>query len=188
MLNVLARNFFVLALFRLVLKTMSCLPHVCIFTIEERCLLFIVSSPGNYDELPGLPHTLHSLHVGRLLYFPLVFPASWLLDRWGLRLAVLLGSFGNSLGAWLKCPSAQPDRFWLTFVAQTIVGASQIFTLGIPPRLAAVWFGSDQVSTACALGVFGNQVRVPRTAKRTRSRYMYTQKTKSAHSNVSLYR
>lgn len=34
----------------------------------------------------------------------------------------------------------------------------QMFTLGIPPKLAAVWFGSDEVSTACAAGVFGNQV------------------------------
>ena len=52
------------------------------------------------------------------------------------------------------------DKFWLTFIAQTIVGSSQVFILGIPPRLAAVWFGPEQVSTACAAGVFGNQVHI----------------------------
>lgn len=35
-----------------------------------------------------------------------------------------------------------------------------MFTLGIPPRLAAVWFGPDEVSKACALGVFGNQLGI----------------------------
>uniref|UniRef100_A0A1I7XF20 MFS domain-containing protein n=1 Tax=Heterorhabditis bacteriophora TaxID=37862 RepID=A0A1I7XF20_HETBA len=52
------------------------------------------------------------------------------------------------------------DGFWITFLGQTIVGASQMFTLGIPPRLAAVWFGPDEVSTACAAGVFGNQLGI----------------------------
>uniref|UniRef100_A0AC34QNB6 Major facilitator superfamily (MFS) profile domain-containing protein n=1 Tax=Panagrolaimus sp. JU765 TaxID=591449 RepID=A0AC34QNB6_9BILA len=56
--------------------------------------------------------------------------------------------------------STSPDRFWLTFLAQTIVGSSQVFILGIPPRLAAVWFGPEQVSTACAAGVFGNQLGI----------------------------
>ena len=28
----------------------------------------------------------------------------------------------------------------------------------MPARLAAIWFGPDQVSTATAIGVFGNQV------------------------------
>lgn len=44
------------------------------------------------------------------------------------------------------------------FAGQTVVAISQIFILGIPPQLAATWFPSDQVSSACAIGVFGNQV------------------------------
>lgn len=34
----------------------------------------------------------------------------------------------------------------------------QVFILSLPARLAAVWFGPDQVSSACSVGVFGNQV------------------------------
>ncbi|XP_076039064.1 histamine transporter [Oratosquilla oratoria] len=90
-------------------------------------------------------------------YIPLIFPASWYLEKKGLRKAVLIGSFGTMAGAWLKCASLRPDLFYVTFAGQTIVAVSQIFILGIPPRLAAVWFGQDQVSTACAIGVFGNQ-------------------------------
>jgi FLVCR family feline leukemia virus subgroup C receptor-related protein len=95
-----------------------------------------------------------------LSYMILVFPGSWFLDKYGLRASVLIGACGNCVGAWLKIFSTHPDRFWLTFLAQTIVGSSQVFILGIPPRLAAVWFGPKQVSTACAAGVFGNQLGI----------------------------
>lgn len=50
------------------------------------------------------------------------------------------------------------DMFWLGFTGQTVVAVSQVFILNVPPRLAAVWFGADQVSSACSIGVFGNQV------------------------------
>ncbi|KAI6182417.1 MFS domain-containing protein [Aphelenchoides bicaudatus] len=95
-----------------------------------------------------------------LTYTILIFPGSWFLDRYGLRVSLLIGAFGNCFGAWLKLLSTHPDKFWLTFLAQTVVGSSQVFILGIPPRLAAVWFGPEQVSTACAAGVFGNQLGI----------------------------
>ena len=62
------------------------------------------------------------------------------------------------LAAWIKVASLSPDRFYVTFIGQTVAAVSQIFVLGIPAKLAAVWFGQDQVSFACAIGVFGNQV------------------------------
>lgn len=76
----------------------------------------------------------------------------------GLRWAILLGATGNALGSWIKVLSVAPDRFWLTFIGQTVVAVSQTFVLSVPARLAAVWFGPDQVSSACSIGVFGNQV------------------------------
>ncbi|RVE47822.1 hypothetical protein evm_007577 [Chilo suppressalis] len=50
--------------------------------------------------------------------------------------------------------------FWLGFMGQTVVAISQVFILNVPPRLAAVWFGANQVSSACSIGVFGNQLGV----------------------------
>uniref|UniRef100_T1IXB3 Major facilitator superfamily (MFS) profile domain-containing protein n=1 Tax=Strigamia maritima TaxID=126957 RepID=T1IXB3_STRMM len=91
-------------------------------------------------------------------YIPFIFPAMWLLSKAGLRVILLIGSLGTALGAWIKCGSVAPDRFIVTMVGQTIVAASQVFVLSIPPRLAAVWFGPKEVSTACAIGVLGNQV------------------------------
>lgn len=45
-------------------------------------------------------------------------------------------------------------------MGQTVVACSQVFVLSVPARLAAVWFGPDQVSSACSIGVFGNQVSI----------------------------
>lgn len=71
---------------------------------------------------------------------------------------MLLGCSLMCAGSWLKVLSAAPDRFDIAFIGQTVIGVAQMFTLGVPGRLAAVWFGAKEVSFACAVGVFGNQV------------------------------
>ncbi|XP_050424866.1 feline leukemia virus subgroup C receptor-related protein 2-like isoform X1 [Adelges cooleyi] len=93
-----------------------------------------------------------------LVYVPLVIPASWLLDRKGLRVVMVVGAAGTVLGAWLKVFSAEPDKFLITLLGQGLVACSQAFILSLPSRVAAVWFGPSEVSTACSLGVFGNQL------------------------------
>jgi hypothetical protein len=50
------------------------------------------------------------------------------------------------------------DEFPLLFFGQSVVAVAQIFILGMPSQLAATWFPANQVSSACAIGVFGNQV------------------------------
>jgi len=95
-----------------------------------------------------------------VLYIPLIIPSSWLLDKKGLRIGVILGCAGTCLGSWLKVFSTDPDQFWLTFLGQSIVAASQIFIIGLPAPLAATWFPPDQTSSATAIGVFGNQLGI----------------------------
>lgn len=97
--------------------------------------------------------------VYMVAYVPLILPATWLLDARGLRLTALLGSGLNALGAWLKCGSLAPSRYPLTLAAQTVCAVAQVFILGLPSRIASVWFGPTEVSTACAVAVLGNQVR-----------------------------
>ncbi|CAF4599045.1 unnamed protein product [Rotaria socialis] len=90
-------------------------------------------------------------------YIPLMFPAMWLLDRYGLKITCSTGAFLNSLGAIIKCFSVARDRWWVAFSGQLVCACAQSFTLGIPPYLAASWFGSRSVSTVTAIAVFGNQ-------------------------------
>ncbi|KAK3096848.1 hypothetical protein FSP39_003919 [Pinctada imbricata] len=88
-----------------------------------------------------------------LAYIPLIFPATFLLNKKGLRVVAICGSFLNVLGAWLKVACLSPDRFPVLMFAQTICATAQIFILGLPARIAAVWFGPNEVSTATSLGV-----------------------------------
>ncbi|XP_074844716.1 choline/ethanolamine transporter FLVCR1 [Carettochelys insculpta] len=96
--------------------------------------------------------------VYMVAYVPLILPATWLLDTRGLRLTALLGSGLNCLGAWLKCASVRQSLYAVTLLAQTVCAVAQVFILGLPSRIAAVWFGPKEVSTACAVAVLGNQL------------------------------
>ncbi|XP_017773171.1 PREDICTED: uncharacterized MFS-type transporter C09D4.1-like [Nicrophorus vespilloides] len=93
-----------------------------------------------------------------VLYIPFIFPGSYILDKLGLRVSVIIGIIGTCAGSWIKVGSVHPDRFWVGFLGHSIVALSQVFILSVPARLAAVWFGPSQVSSACSIGVFGNQV------------------------------
>ncbi|EMP30693.1 Feline leukemia virus subgroup C receptor-related protein 2 [Chelonia mydas] len=92
-----------------------------------------------------------------LTYIPLLFPVAWLLDKRGLRLIALAGSAFNCLGAWVKLGSMKPHLFPVTVLGQVICSVAQVFILGMPSRIASIWFGSHEVSTACSIAVFGNQ-------------------------------
>lgn len=77
----------------------------------------------------------------------------------GLKYSLVLAAFGNCVGCWLKLPSARnPDLFWMGMLGQFVLSCSQLLIISTPPRFAATWFGPSQVSTACSLGVFGQQL------------------------------
>ncbi|KAG9509333.1 putative MFS-type transporter C09D4.1 [Fragariocoptes setiger] len=98
--------------------------------------------------------------VYMVAYIPFIMPASWLLELIGLRYSIILGSVGTTIGSAIKCFSVYQDGFTVTMIGQTIVALSQLFVISVPPLLAAVWFPDDQVSTATAFGVFGNQLGI----------------------------
>lgn len=93
-----------------------------------------------------------------LTYIPFIFPVTWLLDKKGLRVIALVATALNCAGTWVKVASVRPDLFAVTMLGQFCCSLAQVFILGMPSRIASVWFGSEEVSTACSIGVFGNQV------------------------------
>lgn len=93
-----------------------------------------------------------------LTYIPLILPVMWLLDNRGIRDVVVVGSAFNCVGAWIKTGTAAPNMFPMTFFGQFVCSVATVYVLGIPSRLASLWFGQQEVSTACSIGVLGNQV------------------------------
>ncbi|XP_008311129.1 choline/ethanolamine transporter flvcr2b isoform X2 [Cynoglossus semilaevis] len=95
-----------------------------------------------------------------LTYIPFVFPVTWLLDKKGLRVIALIATTLNCAGTWIKVTSAKPNLFAVTFLGQFCCSLAQVFILGMPAKIASMWFGSNEVSTACSIGVFGNQLGI----------------------------
>uniref|UniRef100_A0A158REH1 MFS domain-containing protein n=1 Tax=Hydatigena taeniaeformis TaxID=6205 RepID=A0A158REH1_HYDTA len=103
-----------------------------------------------------------------LVYIPMIVPATWLLNHYGLRVSILIGATLNVLGAWIKCLSMELSQpvpspasnasFPLLMVAQLVCALGQVFLLGVPAQLAATWFSKTELAMATAIGVFGNQV------------------------------
>nr|CUU98075.1 feline leukemia virus subgroup C [Hymenolepis microstoma] len=88
----------------------------------------------------------------------MVAPGTWVLNRYGLRGALLTGAGLNALGACIKCASmelSQPNdvktiaalsSFPVLMLGQCICALAQVFTLGMPAQLAATWFGESEVA------------------------------------------
>lgn len=98
------------------------------------------------------------------IYTPLIIPATYIIDKkvnpplksWyvtiklcnkfkGVRVGMLIACVGTGLGTILKVFSVRTDMFWLVLVCQAILAATQTLILGLPPKLAALWFGPNQV-------------------------------------------
>ncbi|KAM3181488.1 hypothetical protein ACTXT7_014270 [Hymenolepis weldensis] len=102
-----------------------------------------------------------------LMYIPMVVPGTWLLNRYGLRAALLIGAGLNAVGACVKCVSmelshpygvettAALSSFPILMLGQCICALAQVFTLGMPAQLAATWFGESEVALATAIGAAG---------------------------------
>ncbi|XP_008506972.1 choline/ethanolamine transporter FLVCR2-like isoform X1 [Equus przewalskii] len=93
-----------------------------------------------------------------LIYIPLLVPGAWLLEKLGLRTIALMAAGLNCLGAWVKLGSLKPHLFAVTMLGQVICSVAQVFILGMPSYMAAVWFRRDEVLRASTIAVLGNQL------------------------------
>lgn len=90
----------------------------------------------------------------------LSWPACIVIERIGIKRAVLMGSFGTMIGASIKCFSCHEKGVWLLLLGTTIVALSEQLVFSISTRLASVWFPDSQVSLAMSICVVGGQVGV----------------------------
>lgn len=147
------KRFFILALF---------CSHSAINSFQWIQYSSITNVIAHYYGASNLQVNLTSL-VFMITYIPFIIHASLLLEKFGLRKAVLLGTLGTALGSlvkWLMGSNEGITSFYYMMAGQTIVALSQLFIISIPPLLAAVWFPDHQVSTATGIGVFGNQLGI----------------------------
>ena len=99
------RRWLVLAVFSLYLMSNQ-FQWISYSTITDKVAAFYVVPTTTVDWLSM---------IFMIVYIPLIFPATWLLDKKGLRLTAILGSGINFLGAAIKCFSPYSNRFAVTF-------------------------------------------------------------------------
>lgn len=83
-----------------------------------------------------------------------LFPAAFISGNLGTRIPVLIGTALTVLGAAIR---ALPfGGFTVVFIGQFLTAVGQLFTLGAPPQIAAIWFPPEQRGLATAIGAVAN--------------------------------
>ncbi|GIX79427.1 feline leukemia virus subgroup C receptor-related protein 2 [Caerostris extrusa] len=88
------------------------------------------------------------------------FPVSPLINYLDLRRTVICASFWTVLATLTQFATLKPNSFIYVMISCFFASLSDLFVLAVPPVLAAKWFPSQELSTACAFGVFGNQLGI----------------------------
>ncbi|KAL3280220.1 hypothetical protein HHI36_017718 [Cryptolaemus montrouzieri] len=114
------------------------------------------------EDYYGVDETLTQLSglVFMIAFIFIFIPVGYFIEKTSLRTASLVGAGLTALGNCLKLLAISPDSFYWILISQTICAIAQVFMLLTPSKLASVWFGAEEVSTACAIGLFGTQMGV----------------------------
>ncbi len=127
-------------------------------------VLWILMMPVSPEaqQFFGISHTgVNSLSVVFLaLYPPFTAVAAWTLDRYPLRVSVVVGNALTLAGAWLRVPGAATGSFAWVLVGQAIAACGQPFILGAPSLFSAAWFSEQQQGVATTVAVLANAVGV----------------------------
>ena len=89
-------------------------------------------------------------------YIPCCGLSWWLLERWGFRFAVILGTFLNGVGGAIRvlgvyvCEKPS-DKFVVVLIGQTLSACTQPLVLSMPTKIAALWFGDDERTVASTI-------------------------------------
>ncbi|KAJ3160221.1 Major facilitator super domain-containing protein 7 [Geranomyces michiganensis] len=96
------------------------------------------------------------------LYVPVTIASSYVLDEYGLRQGLLLGTALNGVGAVIRYLSCFLDgtagRFGVAFTGQVLCAIAQPFILNSPPKIANQYFGPSERTLADAVMNLANPI------------------------------
>ena len=91
-----------------------------------------------------------------LIFIPASIPAGAIIDKYGFRAGILIGSFFMSIGAVLRILTL--DNYFLLFTAQAIAGIGQPFIFNSITKLSVEWFPVRERALATGVGVMGQYI------------------------------
>nr|XP_042899571.1 uncharacterized MFS-type transporter C09D4.1-like [Parasteatoda tepidariorum] len=94
-----------------------------------------------------------------MLFFILFeIPLSFGINYVGLRWTVIAGSLANTAASALDFAGLKPNGFPFVLLNTVFTSTSNILVNVLPPIVAAAWFPNNELSRACATGLFGMQL------------------------------
>jgi sugar phosphate permease len=109
----------------------------------------ITSAAAQFYGVSELSIGLLSLSF-MIVYIFISFPASWVIDTYGLRLGVGIGAVLTGVFGLLR--GVMATNYTWVLVAQIGIAIGQPFTLNAVTTIAARWFPADERATASGLG------------------------------------
>ncbi|KAL4641598.1 major facilitator superfamily domain-containing protein 7 isoform X1 [Arapaima gigas] len=100
--------------------------------------------------------------VYMVVAIPLSLVTTWMLDTWGLRVSLVLGSWLNMVGSVLRYVGVLkvlPAAVWgfpVLMFGQTLCALAQPLVIFSPTKLAALWFPAHQRATANTFASMSN--------------------------------
>eukprot|EP01060_Flectonema_neradi_P009248 TRINITY_DN16604_c0_g1_i1.p1 TRINITY_DN16604_c0_g1~~TRINITY_DN16604_c0_g1_i1.p1 ORF type:complete len:475 (+),score=37.63 TRINITY_DN16604_c0_g1_i1:40-1425(+) len=140
--TVTAKRWLVLAIFCLCLLVNS----ACWVTYSQ-----ITNEAAIYYEVSTVWVDILSM-IFMFWYLPVNFPACWILEKWGLRMGLLLGSGLGCVGAGLRILGRSNKSFPAVVVGQSLIAIGQPFLLNSPAKLSSVWFPDSERALATVIG------------------------------------
>jgi len=94
---------------------------------------------------------------GCISFFLALFPFNWVIEKWGLRSALLIALFGTFFGTSVRLIPVPNEYVRYTMhVGQFLCGIGGPVSMAVPPIFSAAWFPPHQRTTATAIGALLN--------------------------------
>lgn len=103
--------------------------------------------------------------VYMVVAIPLSLATTWMLDTFGLRITLILGSWLNMFGALVRFCGSPPGKdfkilYSVVMVGQTLGALAQPLIIFTPTKLAALWFPEHQRATANMIASMSNPLGI----------------------------
>eukprot|EP00112_Aurelia_sp_Birch-Aquarium-sp1_P011234 Seg2363.3 transcript_id=Seg2363.3/GoldUCD/mRNA.D3Y31 product="Feline leukemia virus subgroup C receptor-related protein 2" protein_id=Seg2363.3/GoldUCD/D3Y31 len=103
-------------------------------------------------------YNVHSIAINWLamlymLLYIFVLASSFILDKYGLKITIIMGAMLSGIGSCFRAIGANRDGFSFIVLGQVSAAFGQSFLLFLPPRLAAIWFPDHERATASSIGM-----------------------------------
>lgn len=90
------------------------------------------------------------------IYIYFIFPALYILHRYGLKVGLRIGASLNMIGSIIRFLGV--GDYKTVFYGTFFNSLAQCFILSLPPKIASDWFREHERATATSVGVLANQL------------------------------